>query len=54
MDFTKFSDENFDLKNWINAVFITQKDTNQNAEVNISNFSYINKFIYIILIFINL
>ncbi len=34
MNFTKFSDENFDLKNWINAVFVTQKDTNQNAEVN--------------------
>jgi len=33
MDFTKFSDDNFDLKNWINAVFVTQKDTHQNAEV---------------------
>jgi hypothetical protein len=33
MDFTKFSDEDFDLKNWINAVFVTQKDTNQNVEV---------------------
>lgn len=33
MDFTKFSDENFDLKNWINSVFVTQKDTNQNVEV---------------------
>jgi hypothetical protein len=33
MDFTKFSDENFDLKDWINAVFDSQKDANQNLEV---------------------
>ena len=38
MDFTKFSDENFDLKNWINAVFVTQKDTNQNVEVRFFSF----------------
>ena len=41
MDFTKFSDDNFDLKNWINAVFVTQKDTHQNAEVINSLFFYI-------------
>ena len=34
MNFTKFSDKNFDLKNWINGAFVSQKDTNQNAEVN--------------------
>ena len=34
MDFTKFSDEDFDLKNWINGTFVAQKDTNQNAEVS--------------------
>ncbi len=33
MDFTKFSEENFDLKDWINAVFDSQKDANQNLEV---------------------
>jgi len=33
MDFTKFSDENFDLKDWINAAFVSQKETNQNQEV---------------------
>lgn len=32
MDFTRFSDENFDLKDWINGAFKTQKDTNQNLE----------------------
>jgi hypothetical protein len=36
MDFTKFSDQNFDLKHWINNVFISQKDSNQNAEVILS------------------
>ena len=34
MDFTKFSDENFDLKDWINAAFVSQKETNQNQEVD--------------------
>ena len=33
MDFTKFSDENFDLKDWINGAFVSQKETNQNQEV---------------------
>lgn len=33
MDLTKFSEENFDLKKWINGTFVAQKDTNQNAEV---------------------
>jgi hypothetical protein len=33
MDFTKFSDENFDLKDWINGAFTSQKETNQNLEV---------------------
>ena len=34
MDFSKFSDDNFDLKDWINGAFKTQKDTNQqNTEV---------------------
>jgi hypothetical protein len=32
MDFTKFSDDNFDLKSWINSAFVSQKDTNQNQE----------------------
>ncbi len=32
MDFSRFSDDNFDLKTWINAAFKTQKDTNQNQE----------------------
>jgi hypothetical protein len=32
MDFTKFSDDNFDLKSWINAAFVSQKDTNQNQD----------------------
>lgn len=32
MDFTKFSDENFDLKDWINGAFVSQRDTNQNTE----------------------
>jgi hypothetical protein len=33
MDFTKFSDDNFDLKEWINSAFVSQKETNQNQEV---------------------
>ncbi len=33
MDFTKFSDENFDLKDWINNAFVSQKESNQNQEV---------------------
>lgn len=33
MDFTKFSDDNFDLKEWINGAFQSQKDSNQNTEV---------------------
>ena len=33
MDFSKFSDENFDLKKWINGSFSAQKDTSQNLEV---------------------
>ncbi|CAF0719641.1 unnamed protein product [Brachionus calyciflorus] len=32
MDFTKFSDENFDLKDWINNAFQSQIDPNQNTE----------------------
>lgn len=38
MDFTKFSDENFDLKDWINAAFVSQKETNQNQEVDFNIF----------------
>ena len=34
MDFTKFSDENFDLKDWINGAFVSQKESNQNQEVS--------------------
>lgn len=37
MDFTKFSDDNFDLKTWINGAFVAQKETNQNAEVTQKN-----------------
>ena len=51
MDFTKFSDENFDLKNWINAVFVTQKDTNQNVEVRPFNFAYLCLRIHKMMIF---
>ncbi len=32
MDFTKFSDDDFDLKSWINAAFVSQKDTQQNLD----------------------
>jgi hypothetical protein len=43
MDFSKFSDADFDLKDWINGAFRAQKETNQNAEVNLFFliFSYI-------------
>lgn len=34
MDFSKFSDDNFDMKDWINGAFKTQKESNQNAEVS--------------------
>lgn len=33
MDFTKFSDDNFDLKEWINFAFQTQKDSDHSTEV---------------------
>lgn len=33
MDFSKFSDENFDIKDWINGAFKAQKETSQNTEV---------------------
>ncbi len=39
MDFSKFSDEDFDIKEWINSTFTAQKDTNQNAEVNYKYFN---------------
>ena len=29
MDFSKFSDDNFDVKDWINGVFQSQKDEQQ-------------------------
>lgn len=32
MDFKKFSDDNFDLKSWINTAFVSQKETNQNVD----------------------
>ena len=44
MDFTKFSDDNFDLKTWINGTFVAQKETNQNAEVK-NVFNILNLFI---------
>jgi hypothetical protein len=36
MDFTKFSDDNFDLKEWINGALQSHKDSNQNTEVDLS------------------
>lgn len=42
MDFTKFSDDNFDLKTWINGASAAQKETNQNAEVTIKKLKAFN------------
>ena len=33
MDFSKFSSDDFDMKDWINASFRAQKETSQNPEV---------------------
>ena len=46
MDFTKFSEENFDLKKWINGTFVAQKETNQNAEVESSSLFYFSEYSY--------
>lgn len=45
MDFTKFSDDDFDLKDWINTALQSQIDNNQSIEVFTIFFSTI-KFIY--------
>ncbi|XP_065068416.1 conserved oligomeric Golgi complex subunit 7-like [Rhopilema esculentum] len=37
MDFQKFSDENFDVKDWLNSALRAHKDAGQNVDVHASN-----------------
>ena len=36
-DFSKFLDDNFDVKDWVNGAFRTQKDSQQQKDVSMQN-----------------